>query len=84
MTQENTNKAMDIKQAAKYLGVTVWRLRDAAQAGEVTCFKGLSRGYSFEAADLDAWRESRRVQAKGAAPTVEIQNPLATNTGAQV
>ena len=49
------------KQAAEYLGVSAWKLRNLVQSGEMACILGDGTSpWLFDRQDLDNWIEDRK------------------------
>jgi excisionase family DNA binding protein len=54
-------RVLKTKQAAQYLSISAWKLRNIVQAGEIPCI--LADGTSpwlFDIRDLDNWIERRK------------------------
>jgi excisionase family DNA binding protein len=48
-------------QAARYLGISAWKLRNLVQAGEIGCILGDGTSpWLFDRQDLDSWIERRK------------------------
>jgi hypothetical protein len=54
-----TPRMLKTKQAAHYLNVSAWKLRNIVQAGEIACIigDGTSSPWLFDIRDLDDWIE---------------------------
>ena len=54
-----TPRMLKTKQAAHYLNVSAWKLRNVVQAGEIACIigDGTSSPWLFDIRDLDDWIE---------------------------
>lgn len=57
-----TPRTLKTKQAARYLGVSAWKLRNLVQAGEIPYIPGEGTSpWLFDRKDLDNWIERRKV-----------------------
>jgi len=63
-------KRLDIKEAAKYLGMSVSTLRQLCYANKITYYKPV-KALEFLPEDLDSYVESKRIEAK---PVVQPAN----------
>lgn len=59
-----TLETYSVAQAAGYLGIAVCRVYQHASTGELAHLKDGARRLRFSQADLDAWRQRRRVEAR--------------------
>ena len=56
-----TPRIVKTKQAAHYLGVSTWKLRNLVQAGELACIIGDGTSpWLFDMRDLDDWIERQK------------------------
>ena len=56
-----TPRVMKTRQAARYLGVSAWKLRNLVQSGEIPCILGDGTSpWLFDKLDLDAWIQRRK------------------------
>jgi excisionase family DNA binding protein len=56
-----TPRIVKTKQAAHYLGVSAWKLRNLVQAGELACIIGDGTSpWLFDIRDLDDWIERQK------------------------
>jgi excisionase family DNA binding protein len=54
-------RVLKTKQAAQYLSISAWKLRNLVQAGEIPCILGDGTGsWLFDIQDLDNWIERRK------------------------
>ena len=54
-------RLLKTKQAAEYLSVSAWKLRNLVQAGEIPCILGDGTSpWLFDRQDLDNWIEERK------------------------
>ena len=53
-------RLFNIKQAAAYLGVAVWTLRDLEWRGELPAIRSLGKRILFDRADLDRLVEQKK------------------------
>lgn len=63
MTERNDSepRLLKTKQAAAYLAVSPWKLRNLVQAGEIACILGDgTTPWLFDRQDLDSWIERRK------------------------
>jgi len=57
-----TPRILKTKQAARYLGVSAWKLRNLVQAGEIPYIPGEGTSpWLFDKQDLDNWVERRKL-----------------------
>ena len=57
-----TPRILKTKQAALYLGVSAWKLRNLVQAGEIPYIPGEGTSpWLFDKQDLDNWIERRKL-----------------------
>jgi excisionase family DNA binding protein len=56
-----TPRILKTKQAAHYLNVSAWKLRNLVQAGEIAAIIGEgTAAWLFDREDLDGWIERRK------------------------
>jgi excisionase family DNA binding protein len=57
-----TPRMLKTKQAAHYLNVSAWKLRNIVQSGEIACIisDGTSSPWLFDIRDLDDWIERNK------------------------
>ena len=56
-----TPRLLKTRDAARYLGVSAWKLRNIVQAGELACIVGDGTSpWLFDLRDLDDWIERRK------------------------
>lgn len=54
-------RLLKTRQAARYLGISAWKLRNLVQAGEIGCILGDGTSpWLFDLQDLDSWIERRK------------------------
>jgi len=54
-------RVMRARQAAKYLSMSTWKLRNLVQVGELACIMGDGTSpWLFDRHDLDGWIERRK------------------------
>jgi hypothetical protein len=56
-----TPRVLKTKQAAQYLAMSAWKLRNIVQAGEIACIIGDGTSpWLFDLRDLDKWIERHK------------------------
>jgi excisionase family DNA binding protein len=56
-----TPRVLKTKQAARYLSVSTWKIRNLVQSGEIACILGDgTTPWLFDIRDLDGWIERRK------------------------
>ena len=51
-----TPRLLKTRDAARYLGISAWKLRNLVQCGEIACILGDGTSpWLFDRQDLDAW-----------------------------
>lgn len=55
-----TPRLLNIKQAAAYLGVAVWTIRDLEWRGELPSIRNLGKRLLFDVSDLDRLVEQKK------------------------
>jgi excisionase family DNA binding protein len=56
-----TPRLLKTRDAARYLGISTWKLRNVVQAGELACIMGDGTSpWLFDKQDLDAWIQRRK------------------------
>lgn len=59
MSERLDKRLYNVKEAAKYLGRTVWAVREMYYAGKIACIRD-GRRMLFDILDLDAWIEKNK------------------------
>jgi excisionase family DNA binding protein len=56
-----TPRVLKTRQAARYLAISTWKLRNLVQSGEIPCILGDGTSpWLFDRWDLDHWIERRK------------------------
>jgi len=56
-----TPRVLKTRDAARYLGISAWKLRNLVQAGEIPCIFGSGTSpWLFDLRDLDKWIEGQK------------------------
>ncbi len=62
MEKTAISRILKTKHAARYLGVSAWKLRNLVQSGEIPYIPGEGTSpWLFDRKDLDNWIERRKV-----------------------
>jgi hypothetical protein len=56
-----TPRLLKTRDAARYLGISAWKLRNLVQSGEIACILGDGTSpWLFDWVDLDSWIQRRK------------------------